>query len=90
MKMKTIIELKEEIKMLEKDFNIKESDFDDFIYHTEKVIEIQTLKDVLEVIDEWANVECIDKKEKCHECIIELKQKIAGDDKQESEGGTKT
>ena len=50
--METIIKLEKEIKMLEKDFNIRESDFDDFIYHTEKMIELQTLKDVLEVIDD--------------------------------------
>ncbi len=77
--MKTIKELEWEIKAERKDFNVKESSVDDLVYINEQEIKLQTLKDVLEVIDEWSRVPCVDFSEKCHECVGELKKKITGE-----------
>lgn len=78
----TIKQLENEIKKLSKHHDEDVCAYKDYkgcFSFFESKAQLQTLKDVLKEIDNWSKKECIDEKEKCHECINELKAKLVGE-----------
>jgi len=82
--MKTIKQLEDKKEELESDLRLKREEEHKpahFNYHIKIVeAELQILNDVIKEIGKWEQEECKDKKEKCHECVAELRERFEGKD----------